>query len=99
MRVKPNSSWTIRRLLSLAALAALLTGCGLGESGKRGQGSGLTGGGSGGTQTATLVLFAEDQAGGDVHFFAMTLTGITLTSSTGSEESLLPVDELGTTLP
>lgn len=45
--------------------------------------------GSGGDR-ATLVLFAEDQAGRDIGSFQMTLTGITLTSSAGDEVSLLP---------
>lgn len=84
-------------LLALG-LAACGAGGGIGGFGASGSppggggggtiGGGGTGGGAG-TQNATFVLFVEDQAADNVLSFELTVTGVTLVSSTGSEVSLL----------
>ncbi|MFQ5816629.1 MAG: DUF5666 domain-containing protein [Terriglobia bacterium] len=94
--MKRRANGLALRAAAALLLAVALTACGGGgfdSDAPGGSGGGTIGGGGGGGpgggQTATLVLFAEDQASGNVHSFAMTLTGITLSSST-SDESLLP---------
>ncbi len=76
--------------LAPTAVQAIAEAAGGGGGGGSFGGGGGGGAGGGGAQNATLVLFAEDQAADNVHSFEMTLTGITLTSTTGTPVSLLP---------
>jgi len=100
--MRPKTSPWARLAVAGAILALALgtTSCGIAPTGIQamaeapgGGGGGSFGGGGGGTgggaQNATLVLFAEDQAADNVHSFEMTLTGITLSSTTGTDVSLL----------
>lgn len=73
-------------LSAVVALGLALTSC---HQGTPGSDPFTGGGGGGGGATPNLVLFAEDQASGNVLSFELTISSITLSRSTGGPVTVL----------
>jgi hypothetical protein len=89
-KLQGKAHWLV--LAAVAGVGLALSGCHTGA----GTGGGFTtdgGGGGGGGTTPNLVLFAEDQAPGDVLSFELTLSSITMSTSGGSPVTVLPSAE------
>ena len=86
-RLQGKAHWFV--LSALVAVGLGLAGC---HSGGGTGGFNLDGGGGAGT-TPNLVLFAEDQASGNVLSFELTVSSVTMSTATGSPVTVLPSAE------